>query len=122
MRDHHAVLLVMRDMMDSQLETRDGIRVGRVADVRAEWRDDGTLVLTHLVTGPQALAGRLSEHLRPLAHFLLRDRFEHAIPLSEVECFGPTIRLRGRADDHALARADRWIASHILRWLPWSGL
>lgn len=70
MSNPRAPLFVMRDIMDSQLQTCDGIRIGRVADVRAELRDDGTLVLTHLLIGPQALAGRLSEHLRPLARFL----------------------------------------------------
>ena|SRR2546425_5377192 len=111
----------MRDIMDSQLETRDKRKIGRVADIEAELRDDGTLVLTYLVTGPQALAGRVASHLRPIARFLLRDRFEHRIPLKEVENFGPTLRLRGKAKDYAVGQSERWIADHILRWIPGSG-
>lgn len=114
-------LYAMRDMMDSQLLASDGVCVGRVADVRAEWRD-GAVYLTHLVTGPQALAGRVGERMRPLARRVFRDRFEQAIPLSEVQVFGPTIRLARSAREYAGGRSDRWVARHILRWIPGSGV
>jgi hypothetical protein len=114
-------LLVMRNIMDNQLETEDNCEIGRVADIEAELRDDGKLVLTSLVTGPQALAARVSSHLRPAARFLLRDRFEHSIPISEVKQFGPTLRLRKKAKDYPVGQSDRWIADHILRWIPGSG-
>lgn len=113
-------LFSIRDIIDSQLETHDKIEIGRVADIEAEWREDGTLVLTNLVTGPQALAGRVATPLRSLFRWLLRDRFEHRIPISEVEEFGPTLALRGRAEDYTVGQSDRWIAQHILRWIPGS--
>lgn len=109
------------DIIDNQLETSDGIEIGRVADIEAEWRDDGQLVLTNLVTGPQALAGRVSSRLRPIFRFFLRDRFEHSIPLKEVERFGPTLHLRGKEVDYPVGQSERWIAEHILRWIPGSG-
>jgi len=114
-------LLAMRDIMDSQLETSDKRKIGRVADIEAEWHEDGKLVLTNIVTGPQALTGRVASRLRPIARFLLRDRFEHCIPLSEVENFGPTLRLRRKAIDYPVGQSDRWIADHILRWIPGNG-
>ena len=114
-------LLAMGDIMDMQLETSDGCHVGRVADIEAELRDDGALVLTHLVVGPEALSGRVGSRLRPLAHLLLRGRFEHRIPMAEIEDVGPTVRLRGTAEDYGLGRSDRWIAEHILRLIPGSG-
>ena len=114
-------LLVMRDIMDTQLETKDKRHIGRVADIEAEWREDGKLVLTHILIGLQALVGRVAERLRPVARFLLRDRFEHSIPFSEVENFGPTLHLAGKAKDYDVARSDDWIARHILRWIPGSG-
>lgn len=114
-------LLVMRDIMDNQLETKDNCRIGRVADIEAELRDDGKLVLTKLVTGPQALAARFSSRLRSVARFLLRDHFEHCIPMSEVKEFGPTLQLRGMSKDYAAGQSDRWIAEHILRWIPGNG-
>lgn len=117
----HPPLLVMRDLMDALLETHDRRKIGRVADIEAEWRDDGKLVLTRIVTGPQALTGRVSERLRPFARYLLRDRFDHRISISEIENVGPTLHLRGKADDYPLSQSDRWIASHLLRWIPGSG-
>jgi len=114
-------LLVMRDIMDNQLETKDNCKIGRVADIEAELGDDGKLMLTNLVTGPQALAVRFSSHLRPVVRFLLRDRFEHRVPMSEVKEFGPTLRLRGMSKDYAVGQSDRWIAEHILRWIPGNG-
>ena len=112
--------LTIEDIIDNQLETSDKRRIGRVADVEAEWTDDGKIVLTNILTGPQALAGRVSPHLRPIFKFLLRDRFEHSIPLSEIENFGPTLRLRGKSEDYAVGQSDKWIAEHILRWIPGS--
>ena len=105
----------------SQLVSKDGKAIGRVADVEAQWDDDGKLVLTVLVAGPQALAGRVLRPLRSLLQRLLHDRFERTIPLCEVEEFGPTLQLRGKAEDYTLGQADRWLAEHVLRWLPFSG-
>ena len=114
-------LLVMHNILDNQLETKDRCKIGRVADIEAELRDDGKLVLTNLVTGPQALAARISSRLRPVAEFLLHGRFENHIPISEVKEIGPTLRLRGMAKDYAVGQSDRWIAEHILRWIPGNG-
>jgi hypothetical protein len=111
-------LRAMGDIMDVQLEGSDGRRIGRVADIEAERRDDGTLVLTHLVVGPEALSGRVASRLRPLAHVLLRGRFDHRIPVTEIEDVGPTVRLRGTAEEYGLGGSDRWIAEHILRFIP----
>ena len=121
MIDPHDEIFSIRDILDSQLLTSDGRRIGRVADISAEELADGSLRLTHLVVGPQALAGRINSHLRTLFHFFLRDRFEHSIPISEVTRFGPTLYLRGKADDYAVGQSERWIAKHILRWIPGNG-
>jgi hypothetical protein len=114
-------LFSVRDMIDSQLESCDAVEIGRVADLTALWCEDGSLVVTHLVTGPQALAGRVARPLRSLFQRLLRDRFEHRIALEDVETFGPTLRLRGKARDYPIGQSDHWVAEHILRWIPGSG-
>ena len=113
-------LLVARDMLDNLLETEDGRSIGRVADVEARW-EDGRLVLVHLVTGPQALIRRLASHLRRPARFIFRDRFDHRISLEDVTDIGPTIKLRRRAFEYRTGQADRWIARHLLRYIPGSG-
>jgi len=53
-------LFSIRDIIDSQLETSDKHSIGRVSDIEGEWQDDGTLIITHLAVGPQALARRIS--------------------------------------------------------------
>ena len=121
MIDPHDEIFSIRDILDSQLLTSDGRLIGRVADISAEEHTDGSLKLTHLVVGPQALAGRVNSHLRSLFLFFLRDRFEHSIPISEVTRFGPTLHLRGKAEDYAVGQSERWIAKHILRWIPGNG-
>ena len=111
----------IRDILDSQLLTSDGRRIGRVADIEAQEYSDGSLRLTHLVIGPQALAGRVNWHLGTLFRFFLRDRFEHRISISEVTKFGPTLTLRGKADDYPVGQSEHWIVQHILRWIPGNG-
>ena len=111
----------IRDIIDSQLETSDKHSIGRVSDIEGEWQDDGTLVITHLIVGPQALAGRVAEPLRGFVRFFLRDRFDNRIPLSDVENFGPTLQLRKEASDYRVGQTDAWIANYILRWIPGSG-
>jgi hypothetical protein len=118
MQDPNDPIFSIRDILDSQLETTDQIEIGRVADLEAELRKDGSLVLTDLVTGPQALATRVSLGLGKLFRRVLRDRFERRIPLSEVRKFGPTLELQGRACDYSVGQSEQWIADHILRWIP----
>jgi len=112
---------VMRDLMDGELRSADGHALGRVDDVAAELGDDGTLRLVDISTGPEALAGRVSSRLRPAARRLLRGRFDARIPLADVEEMGPTIRLRRPAAAYRTGRSDRWVAEHLLRWIPGSG-
>ena len=112
---------VMRDLMDGELLAGDGRALGRVDDVAAELDDDGTVRLVDIVTGPEALAGRVASRLRPVARRVFRGRLDSRIPLTEVEEVGPTIRLRGPAAAYRTGRSDRWVAERILRWIPWSG-
>src|SRR5689334_8138515 len=102
-------LLVMRDLVDEQLRGPDGRRVARVAGIEATWQEDGSLVLTELVVGPQELAGRVWRRLRPLARALLRDRFEHRIPVAEIAKIELDIHLRGDPARYGVGTADRWV-------------
>jgi hypothetical protein len=80
----------------------------------------GRSVLRHLVVGPEELSGRVASRLRHVAHLLLCGRCDHRIPVAEIEDVGPTVRLRGTAEEYGLDRADRWFAEHILRFIPGS--
>ncbi len=115
---HDDRLLVMRDLVDMQIETADGIDIGRVDDVEAVVGPDGELRLTALLAGPQALAGRISSRLRPLVRRLLRDRFDSRIPIDEVAELGLIVRLRGQAADYRLGASERWLAERVLGRIP----
>ncbi len=41
--------------------------------------------------------------------------------MSEVKEFGLTLQLRGMSKDYPVGQSDRWIAEHILRWIPGNG-
>ena len=113
-------LHVMRDVADGQLLSADGYRLGRVADIAAVYRPDGTLEVTALILGPAALARRISSGAGRLASRLQARRFERVVPIEEVLDFGTALRLRSNADRYDLADGDEW-ARGILRFIPGSG-
>jgi hypothetical protein len=113
--------LVMRDIADGLLESADGAALGRVADIEIALDDDGPPRLAALLVGPEALAGRVSSRLRPIAHWLLRGRFDHRIDIDEVVEFGPTLKLRHDQDHYRVGQADDWVYDHLLRFIPGSG-
>lgn len=111
-------LLVMRDLMDLQIESADGIDLGRVDDLEARVDEDGAVTVTALLAGPQALAGRISSRLRPIVRRVLRDRFDSRIPTDEVAEMALVVRLRGPADQYRVGSSDRWLAEHLWARLP----
>lgn len=112
--------LTMRDILDGLLESADGVMLGRVADAEIAVEQD-TARITAVITGPEALSSRVGTRLGPLFHRLLHGRFEHRIPIDEIEEFGPTLKLRQNADQYTIGHADDWIFTHILRFIPGSG-
>jgi hypothetical protein len=115
-------IFAMRDLVDMQLVTADGKRIGRVADVDCAWCADGALALICLRTGPQALARRFGALSGKAARFVFRDRFERQITLDEIAEVGLEVRLRGRAEDYAVGQSERWLVAHVLRFIPGSGI
>ena len=109
----------MRDIVDGQLRTREGRRIGRVADVEVEWTSDG-LYLREMTLGPEAHASRVSGRLSDFLHRLFAGRKEHRIPIVEVEEIGPNVMLRQTADAYDVGDADGWIRDHIFRFIPGS--
>ncbi len=104
--------------MDMQIETADGIDIGRVDDIEAAVGDNGIARVTALLGGPQALAGRLSSRLRPFVRRILHDRWDSRIPIEEIAELGLTIRLRGTAEEYRLGASDRWLAEHVIARVP----
>jgi hypothetical protein len=112
--------LLLRDVVDGQLRTREGRRIGRAADVEVEWTSDG-LYVRRLILGPEAHAGRLWGPVADVLHRVLRGRFEHAIDAAEIEEIGPNVMLKQTADAYDVGNADQWIVDHIFRFIPGSG-
>ena len=112
---------MMRNIVDQKLITADGRSVARVADAELEWRPDGTLRMTHLLVGPQRLAGQVSNRFAPLLRHLLHDRFEHRIPVAEISRIALDISLRKPASRYRVGSADQWVVDHILRFIPGNG-
>src|SRR5215210_5890619 len=89
--------LLLRDLIDGQLRTREGRRIGRVADVELEWNARGVYV-RRLVLGPEAHLGRVLARFGSVAERILKGRFEHAIDVGAVEEIGPNVMLRDTSD------------------------
>jgi sporulation protein YlmC with PRC-barrel domain len=119
--------LLMRDLIDGELESADRIRLGRVADVVISWHHDRSSAhdaiarVTTIVLGPEALAGRIRPRLRGLLHRLLGGRWERELPLDAVEELGPTLRLREPARAYRLASGEWWVGEHLVRHIPGAG-
>jgi len=110
---------VMRNLLDGQLRGSDGVDIGRVADVEAEWDPDGRLVLRRLWCGPDALARRVSSRLARRLGSITRGRFDRSIPVEEIESIGDlVITLRGPSDRYEVGRSERWLAHRLTRLLP----
>jgi sporulation protein YlmC with PRC-barrel domain len=113
-------LLVMHDIADVQLQSSDGRRLGRVADILCRHQADGSLKAIALSLGPEAGLRRIASRLGRAAHRLLRARFERTVDIGEVTEFGANLRLRANADAYDVHDGDSWAAG-VLRFIPGSG-
>lgn len=119
----HATL----DLLDRQLRDRDGRLCGNVDDLELRRADDGTLLITHLVTGGGALAHRMGR--RGLGRWLHRasirlsdtERDRTLVPLALAREIGPAIDLSVDAEDLATSDGERWARRHIVEHIPLSG-
>jgi sporulation protein YlmC with PRC-barrel domain len=109
--------LLLRDIVDGQLRTREGRRIGRVADIELEWTPAGPLV-RRLILGPEAHLGRVWWRLGALAARVFRGSHEYSIDAHEIEEIGPNVMLRDTADKYDTGDLDEWIKRRIFRFIP----
>jgi sporulation protein YlmC with PRC-barrel domain len=107
----------LRDIVDGQLRTREGRRIGRVAEIELEWKQDG-LYVNRLVLGPGAHLGRVWSRLGEFAERVSKGSHEHSIDASEIEEIGPNVMLKDTADHYDVGGADDWIRRVIFRFIP----
>lgn len=114
-------VLVMRDLVDERLRAPDGRSVARVAGLEAEWRADGSLMLTAMTVGPQEELCRIWRGFGRIARWLLRGRWEHRVPMEEIAAIELDIILRADPARYGVGTADAWVLDHILRFIPGNG-
>jgi hypothetical protein len=56
-----------------------------------------------------------------VAGALLHDRFDHRIPMDEIERIELDIHLRTDPARYGVGTADRWVVDHVLRFIPGNG-
>jgi sporulation protein YlmC with PRC-barrel domain len=114
-------LLAMHDIADGQLQSSDDRRLGRVADILCRHQDDGSLQAIALALGPEACLRRISSRFARRVHRLFKGRFERSVEIGEVVEFGPTLRLREKADAYNVQDGEIW-AARVIRFVPGSGV
>jgi len=114
-------------LLDHQLVDRDGRLCGKVDDLELERRDDGTLVVTAILTGPGALGPRLPGVLGRATVAVWRRLHGDAepgasrIPFERVAEIDSAVRLtmsRAEVPTHGL---ERWARENVVEKLPGAG-
>jgi hypothetical protein len=114
-------------LLDRQLVDRDGRLAGKIDDLELDRRDDGTLVVSAILTGPGALGPRLPGVVgRAMVAAWRRlhgdaDPAPGRIPFEKVTEIGSAVRLaasRRELQTHAL---EQWAREQIVEKLPGAG-
>lgn len=114
---------VTLSLLDRQVLDREGAPIGKVDDIALRW-DDRAPVITHLLIGPGAWAGRLPGLIGRIVHGAwLRLRPEedpHAlrIALQDVDRLDSAVHLRILREDLRLEGPEAWIRRHVIEKLP----
>lgn len=110
-------------LLDRQVVDVDGEPVARVDDVELVLGEDGTLELTALLVGPEALGarmgGRLGQWMADVGRRLRPDLAEAPrIPVDAIDEVNPFIRLTVHRDDLDFPRSEAWFRDHVVGRLP----
>jgi hypothetical protein len=116
-------------LLDRQVVDRHGVPVAKVDDLELTPSDDadGLPILTDILCGQAALAGRFDRRLGRALEGLRRviDPTDEPGParigFGVVTTIGPEIGLSVDGEELAVTVVDRWLAEHVLSHLPGSG-
>ena len=117
-------------VLDQGIVTRDGLRAGKVDDILLDVDVDtnGTSVarVTHLITGPMAIARRWPMWLQACVRFGYRimgltDARPAVVPWEAVERIANVIRINVDHDAYELARLQDAVRERFIRRIPGSG-
>ena len=110
---------MVRHVLDHEVVDADNVPCGMVDDLEVEGVPGGELRVTALLVGAGAWTRRLPSAFEGLAA-LIFGRQETRVPWGEVESVTERVKLRSRAEDLGLGRADRR-ASRLLEKVPGAG-
>ncbi len=110
---------IVRNVLDHEVVDVNDVPCGMVDDVELEGGPGGELRVTALLVGAGAWADRLPWVFGAAARRLFGGR-RTRVPWAEVWVVGERIKLKSRASEVKLGRADRK-ASKIVEKLPGSG-
>ena len=110
---------IVRQVLDHEVVDADEVPCGMVDDLEVSGEPGGELKVTALLVGAGAWTRRLPSAFEGLAAWLF-GRQVTRVPWVEVETITERVKLRSRAEELGLGRADRR-ASRIVGKVPLSG-
>jgi len=114
-------------LLDRQLVDRDGRLAGKVDDLELTRRDDGTLAVTAILTGPGALGPRLPGVLGRAAVAAWRRLHDRADPptgrigFEQVTEIDSAVHLAASRRDLPTYELERWARERVVEKLPGAG-
>jgi sporulation protein YlmC with PRC-barrel domain len=114
------------ELLDRQIDDRDGYPVGKVDDLELQPGDDGRPVVRALLVGPMALGprigGRLGTWVAAVARRLRagQDPEPIRIPMSGVRTLGPRIVLYASFEEVGGAQLELWLREKVVDGIPGS--
>ena len=109
----------VRQVLDHEVVDSNNLPCGMVDDLEVEGEPGGELKVTALLVGAGAWTRRLPSVFEGLAAWVFGKQLTR-VPWSEVESVTERIKLRSRAEELGLGRADRK-ASKLLEKVPGAG-
>ncbi|MFN8017971.1 MAG: hypothetical protein U0P45_07585 [Acidimicrobiales bacterium] len=115
---------LVRWLLDHQVDDARGRHLGKVDDLELTTMSDGTVVVTALLSGPGALAGRLGGRLGTIWAAVWRrahpsERPEPIrTPIELVVRAGSRVQLGAPAAELDFDRSEAWLRDHIVEALP----
>ncbi len=103
-------------VLDTQIEDRQGRKIGRVDGMTIELRSNKPPRLANIEVGGPVPWERLS---RQLGNWVARRGAEpYLIPWSKVQDVGITVQVDCDAEDAPSLKVERWLRDHIIGRIP----
>ena len=115
------------ELLDRQIIDGDGNHAGKVDDLELTPLEDGTFVVTAILSGPGALGGRLGGRLGTAAASIFArlhpDEDPDPVRLSfgVVRELGPQVRLTTSRHHLDVNRLEHWVRDRFIARIPGAG-